>query len=75
MGSRLWWHEAGGQAERLEVARDRMEEIRERVSEGRKMGLLLLSGGVSMGKYDLVEKVLAELGAEFYLHWCEDAAG
>jgi molybdopterin molybdotransferase len=27
--------------------------------------LLLLSGGVSMGKYDLVEEVLAELGAEF----------
>ena len=58
--------EAGGQAERLAVARDRVEEIRERVSEGRKMGLLLLSGGVSMGKYDLVETVLAELGAEFY---------
>lgn len=58
--------EAGGRAERLAVARDRMEEIRERVSEGRKMGLLLLSGGVSMGKYDLVEQVLAEFGAEFY---------
>jgi molybdopterin molybdotransferase len=28
--------------------------------------LLLLSGGVSMGKYDLVEQVLAELGAEFF---------
>ncbi len=28
--------------------------------------LLLLSGGVSMGKYDLVEEVLAELGAEFF---------
>jgi molybdopterin molybdotransferase len=28
--------------------------------------MLLLSGGVSAGKYDLVEKVLAELGAEFF---------
>ncbi len=28
--------------------------------------LLLLSGGVSMGKYDLVEGVLATLGAEFF---------
>jgi molybdopterin molybdotransferase len=27
---------------------------------------LVLSGGVSMGKYDLVETVLKELGAEFY---------
>jgi molybdopterin molybdotransferase len=28
--------------------------------------LLLLSGGVSMGKFDLVEEVLAGLGAEFF---------
>jgi molybdopterin molybdotransferase len=28
--------------------------------------LLLLSGGVSAGKYDFVEPVLEELGAEFY---------
>ena len=27
---------------------------------------MLLSGGVSMGKYDLVEEVLAALGAEFF---------
>ena len=28
--------------------------------------LLLLSGGVSLGKYDLVEEVLASLGAKFF---------
>ena len=28
--------------------------------------LLLLSGGVSAGRYDLVEEVLAEFGAEFF---------
>jgi molybdopterin molybdotransferase len=28
--------------------------------------LLVFSGGVSMGKYDLVEEVLAEFGAEFF---------
>ena len=28
--------------------------------------MLVLSGGVSMGKYDLVEEVLAELGAEIF---------
>ena len=27
---------------------------------------MLLTGGVSMGKYDLVEEVLASLGAEFF---------
>jgi molybdopterin molybdotransferase len=58
--------EAGGWPERLEVARDRREEIRERVAQGRLGDLLILSGGVSMGKYDLVEEVLMELGAEFF---------
>ncbi|HEX4650791.1 MAG TPA: gephyrin-like molybdotransferase Glp [Granulicella sp.] len=56
---------AGGAPERLPVARDLREEVRERIAEGRKADLLLLSGGVSMGKYDLVEEVLAEVGAEF----------
>jgi molybdopterin molybdotransferase len=56
---------AGGIPERLPVARDLREEVRERIAEGRKADLLLLSGGVSMGKYDLVEEVLAEFGAEF----------
>jgi molybdopterin molybdotransferase len=58
--------EAGGQPERFQVARDLREELRERIVQGRKQDLLLLSGGVSMGKYDLVEEVLAEFGAEFF---------
>lgn len=57
--------EAGATAGRMPVARDLRAEIRERVAEGRMWDLLLLSGGVSMGKYDLVEEVLAEFGAEF----------
>ena len=57
---------AGGQAKRLSIARDTRESLRERIAEGRKSELLLLSGGVSVGKYDLVEEVLAEDGAEFY---------
>jgi molybdopterin molybdotransferase len=58
--------DAGGRPWRLAVARDFREEILERVTEGWTGDLLLLSGGVSMGKYDLVEEVLAELGAEFF---------
>lgn len=57
---------AGGRAERLAVARDRREELLERVTRGRRSELLIFSGGVSMGKYDLVEEVLAELDAEFF---------
>jgi molybdopterin molybdotransferase len=50
----------------LGIASDRKEDLRERIEQGLKSDLLLLSGGVSMGKFDLVEEVLAELGAEFF---------
>ena len=58
--------EAGGRPGRLAIARDLRDEIWERVAQGRMWDLLLLSGGVSMGKYDLVEEVLGEFGAEFF---------
>jgi molybdopterin molybdotransferase len=57
---------AGGQARRLAIARDTREDLRARIAKGRTADLLLLSGGVSAGKYDLVEEVLAESGAEFF---------
>ena len=53
-----------GEPVRLPVARDTREDLRERIAEGRKADLLLLSGGVSMGKFDLVEEALREAGAE-----------
>ncbi len=57
---------AGGQPEILGIARDNYESTRAQVRQGLEADLLLLSGGVSAGKYDLVEKVLAEFGAEFF---------
>ena len=36
------------------------------IEQGLEADLLLLSGGVSAGKYDVVESALADLGAEFY---------
>jgi molybdopterin molybdotransferase len=56
----------GGVPARLAIARDSFAELKERVERGMAGDLLVLSGGVSMGKYDLVEQVLAELGAEFF---------
>ncbi len=56
---------AGGRADRLPTARDLRAEVRARVAEGRRADLLVFSGGVSMGEYDLVEEVLAEFGAQF----------
>jgi molybdopterin molybdotransferase len=57
---------AGGVGERLAIARDSLGELRAQVAEGREADLLLLSGGVSMGKYDLVEQVLREFRGEFF---------
>ncbi len=57
---------SGGQAQRFKIARDSPESLRERIEEGRESDLLLLSGGVSVGKYDLVVEVLSEFGAEFF---------
>ena len=58
---------AGGLPDALPVARDLYAATRELVEHGlRTCDMLLLSGGVSAGKYDLVEKVLADLDAEFF---------
>ena len=57
---------AGGEPAVLPVARDNEGHTREMVESGLAADLLLLSGGVSAGKYDVVERVLAGLGAEFY---------
>ena len=57
---------AGGEAERLPIAPDRQEELRQVMLQARQSDLMLLSGGVSMGEYDLVEEVLLSMGAEFF---------
>jgi len=59
-------YEAGGDAVILPVARDEASELALLLRKGLEADLLLLTGGVSMGKYDLVEEVLAALGAEFF---------
>jgi molybdopterin molybdotransferase len=58
--------EAGGEAVRLAIARDHRDDLEKIILEARRSDLLLLSGGVSMGKYDLVEEVLHAMGAEFF---------
>ena len=58
--------EAGGDPRLLGIARDDAENLRALIAKGLELDLLLLTGGVSMGKYDLVEQVLVEFGAEFF---------
>jgi molybdopterin molybdotransferase len=57
---------AGGEAIALGNALDDEIDLRTRIEEGLQYDALLISGGVSAGKYDLVEKVLAQLGAQVY---------
>lgn len=57
---------AGGEPVALGNAADRVEDLGEKIERGLKEDALVLTGGVSMGKYDLVEIVLKALGAEFF---------
>ncbi len=57
---------AGGEPVLLGNAADSTDDLRDKISRGLREDALVLSGGVSMGKYDLVETVLKDLGAEFY---------
>jgi molybdopterin molybdotransferase len=57
---------AGGEPVVLGNATDRIEDLGEKIERGLREDALVLSGGVSMGKYDLVESVLKAMGAEFF---------
>jgi molybdopterin molybdotransferase len=57
---------AGGQPVLLPVAPDEPQALKQLIELGLKSDLLLLTGGVSMGRYDLVEQVLSEMQAEFF---------
>jgi len=57
---------AGGEPVMLPVAPDEPQRLHELIADGFEADLLLLTGGVSMGKYDVVEQVLADFKAEFF---------
>lgn len=57
---------AGGDPVILPIARDDKEATAHLIAQGLDADLLLLSGGVSAGKYDFVESALADCGAEFH---------
>ena len=57
---------AGGEPIALINAQDRVDDLSAKIEQGLREDVLVLSGGVSMGKYDLVETVLKSLGAEFF---------
>jgi molybdopterin molybdotransferase len=57
--------QAGGDPVILPIAPDEPRRLSQLIERGLQSDLLIMTGGVSMGRYDLVEQVLAELKAEF----------
>ena len=76
---------AGGEPVILDSAPDEIGKLRELIEQATHADMIVLTGGVSVGKYDLVEQVLREFGAEFFFDaiairpgkpavfgWCHD---
>jgi molybdopterin molybdotransferase len=57
---------AGGEPVLLQLAPDEPKALRKLIAQGLDASLLLITGGVSMGKYDFVESVLEAFAPEFY---------
>jgi molybdopterin molybdotransferase len=57
---------SGGIPKILPIARDTREALRPLLEEGLRHDMLLVTGGVSAGKYDLVKPALRELGVKFH---------
>jgi len=57
---------AGGTPKRFPIAPDEARKLSELIEHSLASDMLLLSGGVSMGKFDLVEQALIDHGAEFF---------
>ncbi|GAC1668118.1 MAG: molybdopterin molybdotransferase MoeA [Ktedonobacteraceae bacterium] len=53
---------AGAEAHRLGVARDTAESLRAKFAEAATYDLILTSGGVSVGDFDLVKDIMTEQG-------------
>ncbi len=66
---------AGGRPHYLGVARDRLDSLTPFMHEGLQADVLLLSGGVSAGKLDLVPGVLQEAGVAAHFHKVEMKPG
>src|SRR5262249_7798552 len=59
---------AGGIPHSLGIGRHRVDLLRESIAGGLRAPILLLSGGVSAGKLDLVPGVLQDLGVQAHFH-------
>lgn len=58
--------DVGGEPIILPIAPDEPNRLKGLIENGLQSDLLIMTGGVSMGRYDLVEQVLSEMDAEFF---------
>ncbi len=59
--------DAGGEPFILGIARDNPREIRKKILQGFRSDMLLISGGVSVGDFDLVPGILKSLGLKIFI--------
>jgi molybdopterin molybdotransferase len=59
---------AGAIPRLLGIAHDRRDELQRRIEDALRSDIVVLSGGVSMGKLDLVPDVLCNLGVVAHIH-------
>ena len=60
--------ETGAEGINLGIAKDNKESLKEKLKDYNKFDVIVSSGGVSMGDYDLVKDVIEEIGFEI-LFW------
>ncbi|MGC2636950.1 MAG: molybdopterin molybdotransferase MoeA, partial [Acidobacteriaceae bacterium] len=58
--------EAGGKPVLFPIVRDDAGATEQAIAKASECDLVLITGGVSMGKFDFVEEALRELGAQFF---------
>lgn len=56
--------ECGGIPVNLGIAKDKAQELKNKIKQGLNCDLIITSGGVSVGDYDLVKDILAEMGTQ-----------
>lgn len=55
-------HQLGLSADHIGIAKDKKAELSRKIKKGLTKDILIITGGVSAGDYDIVEPVLSELG-------------
>lgn len=56
--------ESGGEPVIMEIVKDKLEKVKSAILKGLSYNVLIISGGVSMGKSDYIRPALEELGAK-----------